>query len=210
MVLIPSDILGCPVYPTIYITLALMTDLREYAKRFGQIFPAFFLVSLFFCVLVQYGPSVARSTAVSAITGSFTVPSVILLFIACTALTGITLLLFGSLTPESSAKKHALIKAFVQKPANFVADLVAPMLAATCAVLVACLLFGYQNKVVGLLWGILYLALFAAFNIFLPALAQHSVLRRIDAKVSGGRAVGAFLIIASVVLFYWVLPVKSG
>ena len=187
-----------------------MTDIREYAKRFGQIFPAFFLVSLFFCVLLQYGPSAARSTAASAITGSFTVPSVILLFIACTALTGITLLIFGSLAHDSGPKKRALVRTLVQKPANFVADLIAPMLAVTCAVLVACLLFGYTDKVVGLLWGLLYLVLFAALNIGLPALTQRSVLQRIDAKVSGGRAVGAFLIFASIIIFYWVIPVTPG
>jgi hypothetical protein len=187
-----------------------MINLRKYAERFSQIFPAFFLVSLFFCALVQWGPSVGRSTAASAVTDSLTVSAIILLFIACMALTGITLLVFGSVTATSSSKKLVWVRVFVEKPASFVVDLTVPMFAAVCAVLVACLLFGYHDKVAELLWGLFYLALFAVLNIGLPSLTQEPVLRRLGDKVAGGRAVGIFLIVASVVLFYWVLPVKSG
>ncbi|MGH8084587.1 MAG: hypothetical protein ACREPV_04865 [Lysobacter sp.] len=183
-----------------------MTDFRKYVCRIVETFPAFFIVSFFFCVLVEYGPDIARRDAADAILEPLGAAAVILLFIAGTALTGLTLLIFGSVTEESAANKRSLIRVLVERPASFVVDLTAPMFSVVFAVIVACFLFGYRDKVAGLALVLGYLFIFALLNMGLVALTRSSFLERIDTAVAGGRAVGGFLLISSVVLFYWVLP----
>ena len=187
-----------------------MTDFRKYACRVAETFPAFFIVSMFFCVLVEYGPDMSKKDAAAAILEPLGISAVILLFIACTALTGLALLIFGSVSDESTAKKRSVIRILVERPASFVADLIAPMFSVICAVIVACFLFGYRDKIPGLLLVLAYLLIFALFNLGLISLTRSSFLKRIDATVSGGRIAGIFLIISSVVLFYWVLPLAGG
>ena len=187
-----------------------MTDFRKYACRVVETFPAFFIVSLLFCVLVEYGPEMAKKDAAAAILEPLGASAVILLFIACTALTGLALLIFGSVNDESAENKRSVIRILVERPASFVADLTAPMFSVICAVIVACFLFGYRDKIPGLLIVLVYLLIFAVLNIGLIALTRSSFLKRIDATVAGGRAAGAFLIFSSVVLFYWVLPLQGG
>jgi hypothetical protein len=102
-----------------------MTDFRKYVCRVVETFPAFFIVSLLFCVLVEYGPEMTKKDAVAAILEPLGASAVILLFIACTALTGLALLIFGSVNDESAPNKRSAIRILVERPASFVADLTA-------------------------------------------------------------------------------------
>jgi len=187
-----------------------MKDLHKYACRVVETFPAFFIVSLLFCALVEYGPEMAKKDAAAAILEPLGTSAVILLFIACTALTGLVLLIFGSVDDDSAANKRSIIRVFVERPASFVADLTAPMFSVVSAVIVACFLFGYREKILGLLIVLAYLLLFAVLNLGLIALTRSSNLKRIDPTAVSGRLVGIFLIFSSVVLFFWVLPLQGG
>ncbi|KQR09113.1 MULTISPECIES: hypothetical protein [Xanthomonas] len=187
-----------------------MINPRQHIERTLETFPAFFLVSMFFCVLIEYGPEIAKKDIAAAIMEPLGTSAVILLFIACTAVTGFTLLILGSVDSRSTSKKVSAVRILVERPAAFVVDLIGPMFAVVSAVIIACLLFGYWSHVPGLLCALFYLFVFAALNIGLVALTHASFLGKIDAKVAGGRLAGIFLILSSMAIFYWMLPLRGG
>ncbi|KAA8996946.1 hypothetical protein FJU30_20030 [Affinibrenneria salicis] len=173
--------------------------LWRFIKAQVSTFGTFVGIGLLFGLLVQLGPGTLRLTAQSAIMEQVNAKTVSLLTIVMLLWSGLVISLVGSNKNGRQEWKARLKHRLIAEPAGTVASLIVPLSGIVFAMLLVCGLQGYGALVVQMLYGLAVMLCIVAFNLFIASLAREP-----NRLSPFGRLPGLLMMLAAVILYWWV------
>jgi hypothetical protein len=189
---------------------SLMSLIRNYWNNLFSAGPGLVVLGVFFSVLVELGPSKLNQAANKALLGLVDINFILICFIAQVSLTGVVLLVLGSVRTDSKSCKRTLFHYVVNQPFLFIANVVGQAFFIILSVMLSAALFGYEKQAVALVLGLLYYATFSFVSLCLITSTRLETLRCLDKKLEGGRIFALFLIVSAAILYFLVLPIKGS